>query len=68
VVGIRCMTWECGWLGKVPCVQNGNVDSLERFLEYGLGWSIPNVRNGIVDGLERYLMYEIGMWIVWKGA
>jgi hypothetical protein len=31
----QCTEWECGWLGKVPHVRNGNVDGLERFMEYG---------------------------------
>jgi hypothetical protein len=25
----QCVEWECGWLGKVPHVWNGNVDGLE---------------------------------------
>jgi hypothetical protein len=50
VVGTRCMTWECGWLGKVPRVQNGNVDDLERCLKYGLGCG-------------HYPACEIGSWM-----
>jgi hypothetical protein len=50
VVGTRCMTWECGWLGKVPRVQNGNVDDLERCLKYGLG-------------CRHYPACEIGSWM-----
>jgi hypothetical protein len=28
--GTQCTEWECGWLCKVPRVQNGIVDGLER--------------------------------------
>jgi hypothetical protein len=49
------MDWECGRLGKVPCVRNGNVDGLERYLEYGLccGW---------------YPTCGMGLWTAWKGT
>jgi hypothetical protein len=36
VVGTQCTEWECGWLGKVPHVWNEFVDSLERYLMYGM--------------------------------
>jgi hypothetical protein len=35
VVHTRCAEWDCGWLGKVPRVQNGIVDGLDRCPEYG---------------------------------
>jgi hypothetical protein len=49
--GTSYTDWECGWFEKVPGVQNrmrlvpsvriGNVDSLERYLVYGLGmWMV----------------------------
>jgi hypothetical protein len=28
--------WDCGWLGKVPHVQIGNVNGLKRCPEYDL--------------------------------
>jgi hypothetical protein len=54
--GTRRTDWECGWLRKVPRVQNGIVDGLERCTdEYGLGcgW---------------YPAYRSGMWMAWKGT
>jgi hypothetical protein len=35
--GTWCTGWECGWLGKVPHIRNGNVDGLERCPAFGLG-------------------------------
>jgi hypothetical protein len=35
MVSTWCADWEFGWVGKVPHVWNGIVDSLERCLEYG---------------------------------
>jgi hypothetical protein len=36
VVGTQHAEWDSGYLGNVPCVQNGIVDGLERCPEYGL--------------------------------
>jgi hypothetical protein len=36
VVGTQRVEWDCGRLGKVPRVQIGIVDGLERCSEYGL--------------------------------
>jgi hypothetical protein len=67
--GTQCMAWACGWLGKVPHVQNGNVDGLEKVLGVQNGLLlVPGVWHGNLDGLERYLMYGMGLWMVWKGA
>jgi hypothetical protein len=30
--------WDCGLIGKVPHVQCGIVDGLERCPRYGVGW------------------------------
>jgi hypothetical protein len=57
VVSTRCAEWKCGWLGKVPHVQNGIVDGLERSPKYDL-----------VDDCYRHrrLRFEQGM--VWYGT
>jgi hypothetical protein len=55
MVGTQCMTWACGWLGKVPHVQIGIVDDLERCPEYGLSRG-------------RYPACGMGLWMAWKGS
>jgi hypothetical protein len=54
VVSARHMDWECGQLGKVPCVRIGMVVGLERSSEYGLGCG-------------RYPACGTGLWMAWKG-